>query len=233
MNFKEPIYKLQLSNIPNQDEENIDDSEDEDNDYCSCCGVKLNSIYTVYLKKEEKKTSACYMCRIVANFDKCHNEELIVCKTKLEQVEIIRKTFEFFKKNKTIPYINEIDENAKKIAISAKDFCNIIENKKYKKKLKNIAVFMSSHVGLVLNKNNNNNMFGGSKINIKKYNNEYYDLPEYELNKKEKKIIDKYYSKLEDKKSEAINHTKIKIDKKIDTTKEIINMKNKFKSLYL
>lgn len=231
MIWQQPKYDIKLK-ILNSDDD-YDNYEEEDLEYCPFCGVKLNSSYTVYLKKEKIKTTSCYMCKIINNNSKSYIQELIVCKTKLSQLDIIRKTFEFYKNNNRIPYITEIDENAKLVPINAFVFAQIIKKKKYNKKLKGLCLFFTGNIIESLLRNKSYSMFGGSRPQILKYDSDFFDIEKYELTKKEQKIINKYNKKIEKEKKYTLNNIRKNIDKQIKLKEDYLNNINLVKNIFM
>lgn len=74
----------------------------------------------------------CDFCDIVYNLKKKHTYKFIICYSNLEQIDIIRKTYEYFMKNDKIPIPNEIDPNSKIISVNPYIFKKNIKNNDFK-----------------------------------------------------------------------------------------------------
>jgi hypothetical protein len=74
----------------------------------------------------------CDFCDIVTNLKKKDVYKYVICYSKLDQKDIIIKTYEYFMKNDKIPIPNEIDINAKIISINPFMFNKYIKISNYK-----------------------------------------------------------------------------------------------------
>ena len=63
------------------------------------------------LNYKELQNGLCIFCDIIKYNKKDYLFHCVICDTKLTQLEIINKTYEFFMKNDRIPYPYEIDTN--------------------------------------------------------------------------------------------------------------------------
>jgi hypothetical protein len=68
---------------------------------CSICKLDYKEIVS----------DKCVFCNIVENNIKSDVFNIIIANTELKQIDIIKKTYDFFKQNNRIPYPIEIDEN--------------------------------------------------------------------------------------------------------------------------
>lgn len=223
----ESNYKLKLNlfniseNTENYDETNLDKN------ICSFCGVKSGTNLTVCLKNKKQKINSCYMCRIIANFNSCHTNELILCKSKMKQVDIVKNSYDYFKTHSKMPPINEIDKDAKRVNCSVLKF--ILIRNHSKKKLKKFVVFFSGEVANILLKQSFS-YFNPIQASLDNYNNKYFDLPLYELSKKEEKIFKKFNKHQSNLTSTKNNKYKADVNKMINKAKlKIEILKNHLK----
>jgi hypothetical protein len=87
---------------------------------CENCNLK----YATVINK------LCVFCNIIIDTKKSDIYNFIICKSDLDQNDIINKTYEFFNKNDKIPIPYEIDPNAELIKVNPYLFkMNIISNK--------------------------------------------------------------------------------------------------------
>lgn len=89
---------------------------------CNICKLK-------YYKLCEKK---CHFCDIITNLKKKDIYKYVICYSKLDQNDIVIKTYEYFMKHDKIPIPNEIDIEAKIISINPYMFKKYIKNTNYK-----------------------------------------------------------------------------------------------------
>lgn len=70
----------------------------------------------------------CYLCYILKNialYDNC----ITICQSSLSQMDIIRKTVAYVKKNMSVPYPYQIDPTAKIIKINIIELCRLVQKK--------------------------------------------------------------------------------------------------------
>jgi len=89
---------------------------------CNICKLKYYKLFG----------KICNFCDIVTNLKKTDVYKYVICYSKLQQIEIIIKTYEYFMKNDKIPIPNEIDIEAKIISINPYMFKKYINNSNYK-----------------------------------------------------------------------------------------------------
>jgi len=137
------------------------------------------------LKYADITNKYCEFCNIIKNTEKQDIYKIIICKSDLEQIDIIKKTYEYFMKNDKIPSPSDIDNNAIIINVNPYLFTKNIYNNDYK-------IFFTN----CINKN---------KIKIKKimtkYNNEKLDINKYckgiDLDKIDLKTYNDYINRLQ------------------------------------
>lgn len=74
----------------------------------------------------------CVFCNIITDTKKSDIYNFIICKSNLNQNDIINKTYDFFNKNDNIPEPNIIDTNAKIIKVNPYLFKKNIISNEYK-----------------------------------------------------------------------------------------------------
>jgi len=103
-----------------------------DNYTCVYCGGKYQKyMYCVRKDKSSSKDiknliSCCRLCYICTHFNYLFFEEVVLCRSKMQQVDIIRKTVDYILANNSIPSIIDIDANAEQINMSVYNFINLI-----------------------------------------------------------------------------------------------------------
>lgn len=76
---------------------------------CSNCHNPSRLLYDY----ENLPHSICELCNTVFRYSSRTMKSGVICHTNLTQLEIIRKTYEFLKKNTRIPRISEVDSDAR------------------------------------------------------------------------------------------------------------------------
>ena len=97
---------------------------------CEKCKQKFSNLFFNKL---------CVFCDIVYNLNKNHSYKYVICKSELEQDDVIRKTYEYFMKNDVIPVPDKIDSSAQIIMVSPYNFAKNITKKSYK-------IFFTNHI---------------------------------------------------------------------------------------
>jgi len=123
---------------------------------------------TCKLKYACLNNNFCEFCNIIKDNKKSDIYNILICFSKLNQLEIIKKTYEYFIKNDRIPTPEEIDQNCKKIKVNPYLFRTYINNNKY-------VIFFT-------------NCIDRNKLKTKKISNKY---------KIEKINIDKFYNDID------------------------------------
>jgi hypothetical protein len=82
------------------------------------------------LNYKELNSNLCVFCEIIKENKKQNLFDIIIGFSKLTQLEIIKKTYEFFIKNDRIPYPNEIDMDVSTLRTNPYTYREI--NKDYK-----------------------------------------------------------------------------------------------------
>ena len=77
---------------------------------CSNCHNPSRLLYDY----ENLPHSICELCNTVFRYSSRTMKSGVICHTNLTQLEIIRKTYEFLKKNTRIPRISEVDSDARR-----------------------------------------------------------------------------------------------------------------------
>jgi hypothetical protein len=106
---------------------------------CHICDCDANLYDECYFNENVK---VCFLCRIVINNKKDDVYRCILVYSKLTQVQVIKKTREFYQKNDRIPFPQEIDQDAKLFPLQVYLFSKL----KNKELFPNIVIFFTSHV---------------------------------------------------------------------------------------
>jgi hypothetical protein len=86
----------------------------DDYKLCSYCGNKYERTFNCY--DDYKILKACVFCIKLVNYKPMNVYEIIVAKSKMSQLEIIKKTLDLFNDTEKIPLYTEVDNNAKLIS---------------------------------------------------------------------------------------------------------------------
>ncbi len=89
---------------------------------CTNCKLKYYSF----------QNKLCEFCDIIINLNKSHTYKYVICYSKISQEDIIKKTYEYFIKNNTIPLPKEIDPDSVIINVNPYLFKTNIKNSNYK-----------------------------------------------------------------------------------------------------
>jgi hypothetical protein len=90
---------------------------------CNNCKLKYCNL---------NKNNLCEFCDIIINLNKNNLYKFIICYSKLEQIDIIKKTYEYFINNDKFPLVESIDKDAVIISINPYFFKKYIKDKNYK-----------------------------------------------------------------------------------------------------
>lgn len=163
--------------------ENIQNIPNKQNNKCYFCDVKINLQPTYY---NNEIISCCFLCHITNNFDKEYVYHAFLCHSKLSQLDIIKKTWAFYKKNGYVPLSKEIDKNAKIIRTPLYLYSQF----KNKNDFPDFKLFFTNKVQDMLLEETDD-VFD-TVANIKKYNvSDYIEQDEYTLLNEEKNSINK------------------------------------------
>jgi hypothetical protein len=160
----------------------IDNAQKEQSDDCYFCKSKINLQVAYY---DNKIINTCFLCHLVVNYQKEYIYHCVLCNTELTQLEVIKKTWDFFDKKGYVPRPNEIDPNSKLVKIPVYIFANFTN----KHKFSDYCLFFTNKVENMLT-DETDDVFGVSKKKIKIDILEYFDLPEYVMSDKEKERVD-------------------------------------------
>lgn len=152
---------------------------------CEYCQTTQNKVYELDSKK------LCYLCYCIRKFTKQDIYNYVICYSELNQIDIIKQTWNLYNKNGTIPLPTEIDPSVQLVKINIYVFLLTQNFGKYK-------IFFTNKLDDVVN-TEIENIF---KVKSKKCNFvEYYKLPIYQnINFKNQKNMINYtkneYNKL-------------------------------------
>lgn len=149
----------------------IDNTPEDFAKKCYFCESKINLQLTYH---DDKIINSCPLCHIVVNYCKEYIYHSILCHTKLSQLEIIKKTWEFYNSKGYVPKPTEIDPNTKIIKIPTFIFANF-RDKKY---FQNFCVFFTNKIENMLT-DDIDDIFTPSKDKKIMDILDYFDIPEY------------------------------------------------------
>jgi hypothetical protein len=184
----------------------IDNAEKEQTNKCHFCESKINLQATYY---DNKIINACFLCHIVVNYQKEYIYHCVLCSTELTQLEVIKKTWDFFDKKGYVPRPNELDPDAKLVKIPAYIFANFTN----KHKFSDYCLFFTNKVEDMLT-DATDDVFGVSKKKVKIDILEYFDLQEYIISDIEKENANKEIEKIVEKNYEVMVEKENKLKKR-------------------
>lgn len=82
---------------------------------CGTCGSNCNVSFTTYIVANNICVKTCYLCHIVMNFKKYHSNKIFLIKSKLSQLEIIKKILDNYNNYRQIPNPITVDKSCKLI----------------------------------------------------------------------------------------------------------------------
>jgi hypothetical protein len=188
------------------------------NNTCRYCGGEYSKYMICFHLDENPKNLnkdnmdiACRLCYITTHINYGHMKDVIVCYSKLDQFEIVRKTIDYVIENDYIPEPSKIDSDVKKPPLSLMELCSIlIENDNcIPKELQNYKIFFTNEIDLTFTdfyKKKSNSMFddptdspymfqdSDDEEEIPKEKEESY-IPLHVPSNKEIKCLDKIFDK--------------------------------------
>lgn len=165
---------------------------------CSYCGGKyLKYLIGVYVN--DSVQILCRACYLINNINMGFNNEIILCYSKLSQLDIVKKTVNHIIDTDEIPTPTEIDKNSKMINLSIMELSNLLLNidnidKKFKH-FNRFKIFFSKGFDINFiraNRFNITSMFIDDDDDTAHiYNTDSPECPEnmYKFNKTEDKLI--------------------------------------------
>lgn len=193
--------KMLLSLLPENTEKYIEKLSDK----CYFCKDKNNLTNTFY---DNKILKCCSLCNLILNFDKSYSLYGFLCKTNLSQLEIIQKTKTEHKKTGNIPFLHELDKEAKKVNIQAYLYAQFQNKSDYK-------FCFTNNVCLIMN-DDVDDVFDVPKSKEKRYTLDYLKVDEYEFSKEEKKHIESEIEKIKKNNFSSLKEKEKEFIKKIE-----------------
>lgn len=146
---------------------------------CSYCG----GMYKYYRYIEED--TVCPFCYMILNLNDMDNDKLILCYSKLSQLDIIRMTTKYIFDNDKIPYPQIIDPNIQLIPLSIMELSCALMDNKLPNIFDNYKIFINHNfnIGYIKSVVFDNSIFCEDS-EISEY---VYD--EYKMSKKERKYL--------------------------------------------
>jgi len=185
------IIKELLSGFFPDSTENFSYHKNISQSNCSFCSGVYTKLFNVYINKKIYK--GCIFCSKITNYKNTDVYDVIICKSDMDQLDIIKKTVDCFFNNDSIPIPTEIDKDAKIVNITVRNFIKAVNNDD-KNILNNLKIFFTKNIN-TSNIVQQNMFFGDGKIN--KSFDDYYSIPIIDLSEKQKKIFE--ISKKEDR----------------------------------
>lgn len=154
-------------------------------DSCKFCEDKNNLVNTFY---DNEIIKCCPLCNMIVNFNESYIFHGFLCKTNLSQLDIIKKTKEIYKKTGNIPFLNEIDKDAKKINIPTHLYAQFKNRTDYK-------FHFTNKIGSMINEDVDD-IFDIVKSKEKRNIMDYLNVEEHEFDEQEKKMIKEEYREI-------------------------------------
>jgi hypothetical protein len=173
--------EMLLSLLPENTENYIKKTSDK----CEFCKDKNNLVNTFY---DNKIIKCCSLCNLVLNFDKSYSFYGFLCKTNLSQLDIIQKTKMEYKKTGNIPFLHELDKEAKKINVQSYLYSQ------FKNKLDYKFCFTNKICDII--NDDVDDVFDVPKSKEKRNIMDYLKVEEYVFNEEEKKHIESEISEI-------------------------------------
>jgi hypothetical protein len=228
------IY-INLRLVLESDQNNDDWDYLNDNKSCSICklsfcnndNVNIYKQYTASVSEIKKKCKLCYLCYIIINFKKYHISNVVLDKSKLSQIDINKKTIEYFNEHNYIPLPTNIDKKVKLIKLQSYEFAHILENSNYDAIFDDYKIFFTNNVskGIKIYKRPVKNLFTTKSESVDEIEDnlttiDYFNIPVYKFTDEENHIILKLRKNIN-----AINNKQsINIKKSLDNKNNITGM---------
>ncbi len=116
---------------------------------CLYCGGKYNKyLFCVPSSNSiDDLTVMCKLCYMITHINYNFCNELMLCHSKLTQVDIVRKTVDFIIKEQKVPGVADLDKDAKIVPLSLMELSNILTNNKLPKIMKdNYKIFVTCNL---------------------------------------------------------------------------------------
>lgn len=167
----------------------------------------------------------CRACYLITHINYGFNDEMILCRSKLSQLDIVKKTIDYVILNRNIPDIKMIDSNAQKSPITLLELSYILSIHDFKnipKSFRDLKIFFTPSFDITFIQNNYFNYISrinkqneylfiddnepssdSSDVIVSKFNeyfNEYIDnfdndLPDYTLSHDEHNFLENFFNK--------------------------------------
>lgn len=121
------------------------------NTICIYCGGTYQKSYNCTQLEGSSLKSCCQLCYIITHFKPIYSKMLIVCKSTMPQLDIIRSTVDFIHKYKKAPSIIDIDKNATNTQETPTHFFKSYTNASNKEKLEiceRFKIFYTSNIDM-------------------------------------------------------------------------------------
>lgn len=121
---------------------------------CRYCGGRYSKyLICFHLDKDgsnnkmENLDMCCKMCYIITNLNYGHFDDIILCWSKMSQLDIVKNTINYVLQKHRLPTIEDIDKNAKKLSLSVIELCSaLLENEKIFPEIENYKIFFTTNL---------------------------------------------------------------------------------------
>jgi hypothetical protein len=178
---------------------------------CYHCDLIYDSYNLSYFNLDKNQNAICKYCLMIDTVKYNNINNLILCYSKLEQNEIIKRSINYIREYNKTPLIYQIDKNVKNLNISLLEYIDIVENlnktniaKIPKKILNNYKIFFSNE--FVLDETNNYSFDSDQdeEINQEDIENDINNeecikdkkIKTHKMTEKEITFIDQYYKEI-------------------------------------
>lgn len=209
------------------------------NNRCRYCGGGYSKYLICFYLTKDRLDVCCRMCYTLThlNYNMCCSlDELILCYSKLDQLDILRKTVNFTIKTNTVPNVLDIDPQARKLNLSVMELCALLIAK-YDNKCSDYKIFFTNKLDTTfidsyIDKDNKSSksMFIDAVAPVNASNQVapldtgiYKDLKMHKFSKDELEFLERFFDVSSKKAISSLMKRKIKqIDKLIEHENKIM-----------
>lgn len=152
---------------------------------CRYCGGTYSK-YLIYIQGDV----CCRACYIITHINYGFTDEIEIYWSKMNQLQIVRDTIDFIVDKGRVPYVSEIDEDARILPISSIEYATLIAESNLPKEMENYKVFFTQKFSTVHLEMEKSFFDDDNDDDIPKPKKLY----EYELTKKEKQFLQEHFS---------------------------------------
>jgi len=131
---------------------------------CFYCRSKYSKLEAIIIGKKVDETTMILCCKVCKMIKECsykNQKDLVLCWSKVSQIDIVSETTKYVRKNNRIPKITEIDPDAKQIQLSLIEFIELVGGVKIPRQMNMYKVFLSSYFdkSIITETKDNHSMF--------------------------------------------------------------------------